>query len=230
MADIRNHRHHGLIGAVIVESPDATPHALSCDQPALETEARVVVNPWTSLNAEIRGPKGQVQAYESCVFVQDGLRFFASGNPLLPIPDVNPGGDPEDSGQKAINYRSHPVFHGRVSTQPTTTFPLAEVPEGSTIWLRLIGANDKPRQYGFTVHGCRWPQAPYVPGSAQVSSINGLSPCRVETLVFPLPHPGDYAIRAGNFLWAGEQGVWSMIRALPKAEVINYDAASYDPT
>lgn len=216
MADIRNHRHHGLIGAVIVESPDATPHAVVSEPTAPAGDAGLPIDAWTSLNAEIRGPHGQVVAYETCVFVQDGLRFFASGNPLLPIPDVNPGGDPEDSGLKAINYRSHPVFQGRVSSQSTTTFPLTSVPEGSTVWLRLIGANDKPRQYGFTVHGCRWPQAAYVPGSALVSSINGLSPCRVETLVFPLPYPGDYAIRAGNFLWAAEQGVWSMIRARPR--------------
>jgi hypothetical protein len=29
MADFRNHRHHGLIGALIVESRDATPYAVA---------------------------------------------------------------------------------------------------------------------------------------------------------------------------------------------------------
>jgi hypothetical protein len=88
------------------------------------------------------------------------------------------------------------------------------VPAGSTLWLRLIGANDKPRQFGITVHGCRWPQVDYYPRSAKVSSISGLSPCHVETISLSLHYKGDYAIRAGNFLWAAEQGVWSSVRAL----------------
>lgn len=213
MADIRNHRHHGLIGAVIVESPDATPEPIGSQTPRPTDEPlRTGVNPWTSLSAAIRSDAGDVVSYETCVFLQDGLRFFAAGDPLLPIPDVQPDGDPEDSGQKAINYRSQPVIQGVVSRSSSNAFPLATVPRGSMVWLRILGSNDKPRQYGITVHGCRWSQAPYVPGSALVSSLNGFSPCRVETVAFNLPETGDYAIRAGNFLWATEQGVVSSVR------------------
>jgi manganese oxidase len=202
MADIRNHRHHGLIGAVIVEPNDATPFILGSQA----TEA------WTGLNAEIR-VNGQVIAYETVVFVQDGLRFFVNGNPDFPMPDVNPGDDPEDSGQKGINYRSHPIHHGVVSTESTPVFPLLEVPAPVKIWLRVIGAGDKPRQHTITVHGCAWPQASWKPNGALNGALTGLSPCRAETIAIVLPYQGNYAIRAGAFRWAAEHGIWSSIRA-----------------
>jgi manganese oxidase len=204
MADIRNHRHHGLIGALIVEPPDAEPFAPGSI--AIEGDG------WTGINAEIR-VEGQVIARETVIFVQDGLRFFVNGNPDFPMPDINPGDDPEDSGQKAINYRSHPVHRGIVSKVPTPTFPVLTAQAGDKIWLRVIGAGDKPRQHTITVHGCAWLQAQWVPNGAWTSSVTGLSPCRAETIEILLPHQGDYAVRAGAFRWAAEHGVWSSLRA-----------------
>jgi manganese oxidase len=204
MADIRNHRHHGLIGALIVEPGDAQPFALNSK--AKEADG------WTGLNAEIR-VNGKVVARETVVFIQDGLRFFVNGNPDFPMPDVNPTDDPEDSGQKGINYRSHPIHHGVVSRQETPVFPLLEANAGDKIWLRAIGAGDKPRQHTITVHGCDWPQASWKPNGAWTGALTGLSPCRAATMEIVLPHKGDYAVRAGGFRWAAEHGVWSSLRA-----------------
>ena len=205
MADIRNHRHHGLVGALIVEAPDATPRTIA-KPGVVQTDA------WSGLNAEIHGPDGQTVAYETAVFVQDGLRLFVNGNPELPLPDLDPTDDPEDSGQKGINYRSHPVHHGQVSAQTSTAFPLAACPAGSTLWLRLLGAGDKPRQHTMTVHGCAWPLAPWVNNHDRGAAVTGLSPCRAETVVCKLSHAGDHAVRAGAFRWASEHGVWASVR------------------
>jgi hypothetical protein len=205
MADIRNHRHHGLIGALIVEPPDVTPY-----KPGSTSEEG-----WTGLNADIRARSdGTLIAHETALFIQDGLRFFVNGNPELPMPDVNPGDDPEDSGQKGINYRSHPVHQGKVSKRTTPTFPVLKTHPGEKVWLRLIGANDKPRQHTITIHGCAWPEARWAPQGAWTGAVSGFSPCRAETIVVTLQHKGDYAVRAGGFRWASEHGVWSSLRAL----------------
>ncbi|MCI0754880.1 multicopper oxidase domain-containing protein, partial [Teichococcus vastitatis] len=103
MADIRNHRHHGLIGALVVLPGDVEPYAPGTDHEA-----------WTGVEAEIRTGDGEPVAHEAVLFFQDGLRHFTNGNPDLPVPDVEPTDDPEDSGQKALNYRSHPVHRGTV--------------------------------------------------------------------------------------------------------------------
>jgi manganese oxidase len=209
MADIRNHRHHGLIGAVIVEPADVTPF-----KPGSRVMGSLASagDGWTGINAELR-VGSNVIARETAIFIQDGLRFFVNGNPEWPMPDVEPTDDPEDSGQKGINYRSHPVHHGVVSRQPTSVFPLLKACVGDKVWLRVIGGNDKPRQHTITVHGCAWPQASWVFNSDKAGALTGLSPCRAETIVVNLPHKGDYAVRAGGFRWAAEHGVWSSLRA-----------------
>jgi manganese oxidase len=208
MADIRNHRHHGLIGALIVEPLDVTPFAPGSNATECHSDG------WTGINAEIRAnDDNKVIARETVVFVQDGLRFFVNGNPDFPMPDVNPGDDPEDSGQKGINYHSHPVHRGVVSKEPTPVFPLLTAQTGDKIWLRIVGGNDKPRQHTITVHGCAWLQASWVKNGAWTGALTGISPCRAETIEISLPYQGDYAVRAGAFRWAAEHGIWSSLRA-----------------
>ncbi len=204
MADIRNHRHHGLIGALIVEPGDVEPFAIK--------SKTIKPNGWHGLDAELRSG-GNVVAYESALFVQDGLRLFVNGNPEWPLPDLDPTDDPEDSGNKGINYRSHLIKRGTVSRAESDAFPISTVPAGSTIWLRLLGAGDKPRQHTISVHGCAWDVAPWVANSDRSGAISGLSPGRAETVVIKLEHQGDYAARAGAFRWASEHGVWSSLRA-----------------
>lgn len=207
MADLRNHRHHGLVGALVVLPGDVTPFKLETNGNKSADEG------WYGVNAVIcETTSGDPVAHETAVFVQDGLRLFVNGHPDYPVPDANPGDDPEDSGQKAVNYRSHPVHRGKVSTDQTSVFPLMKMPAPGTMWLRLIGAGDKPRQHTMAIHGCAWLSAPWVNGSDAIGALTGLSPCRVENIVVHLPHPGDYAVRAGGFRWASEHGVWASVR------------------
>ena len=206
MADIRNHRHHGLIGALIVQPGDVEPYLIGSD-------AKKRANGWHGLTAELRAG-GMVVAYDCALFVQDGLRFFANGNPEMPLPDLDPHDDPEDSGNKGINYRSRPVHGGKVSSAECDAFPAMTVRKGSTLWLRILGAGDKPRQHTISMHGCCWDVAPWVAGCDKSGAISGISPCRAETVVVTLEHEGDYAARAGGFRWMSEQGVWSSVRAV----------------
>lgn len=203
MADIRNHRHHGLIGALIVEPGDVEPYRIG-------SRAKKA-NGWHGLDAELRSGSKAV-AYDCAWFVQDGLRLFVNGNPEMPLPDLDPHDDPEDSGNKGINYRSHPVYRAEVSRDSSDCFPAISVPRDATVWLRLLGAGDKPRQHTITMHGCCWDVAPWVAGCDRSGAISGISPCRAETLVVKTEHKGDHAIRAGGFRWMSEHGVWSSLR------------------
>lgn len=216
MADLRNHRHHGLIGALVALPGDVTPFALR-RRTRRHTGGGPSNRPahgdgWHGLSAEIRDAQGKTLAHDTAIFVQDGLRFFVNGHPDYPMPDAEPGDDPEDSGQKAVNYRSHPVQHGRVSREDTSVFPSLTLPGEGQVWLRLIGAGDKPRQHTMAIHGCAWPAAPWAAGSERIGALTGLSPCRVENIALALPKAGDYAVRAGGFRWASEHGVWASIR------------------
>ena len=56
MADIRNHRHHGLIGALIVQPGDVEPYLIGSD-------AKKRANGWHGLTAELRAG-GMVVAYD----------------------------------------------------------------------------------------------------------------------------------------------------------------------
>jgi hypothetical protein len=211
MADIRNHRHHGLVGALVVLPGDVTPH-----HPRTGDEA------WTGVEAEMRDGTGRV-AHEAVLFFQDGLRHFVNGNPDFPVPDVEPTDDPEDSGQKAMNYRSHPVHRGTVARGEDGPPPVAELDPGVPLWLRVLGANDKPRQHTLTVHGCAWPEAAWNAGSAWTGAISGIAPCRAETLVLNMPFEGDHAARTGAFRWGTEHGVWATLRVKSHMAARNHE-------
>jgi hypothetical protein len=206
MADIRNHRHHGLIGAVIVLPADVEPFAPGSHGSQADG--------WTSFSADIKDVKTRkLVAREGCWFMQDGLRFFVHGSHHAPMPDVEPGVDPVDCGQKAVNYRSTPVHHGVVSDSE----PLMTVTAGDRIWLRVLGANDKPRQQGIVVHGAALEQAGWMGAdSPLVGALSGIAPCRAENFAFTLEQEGDHPVRSGSFLWATQQGMWSHIRVKKK--------------
>ncbi len=208
MADIRNHRHHGLIGALIVEPKDVFPF-----RPGSKAKEP---NGWSGLDTELRDIDGNIVARESCWFVQDGLRFFAHGNPDFPLPDVNPTDDPEDSGQKGVNYRSHPVSRGVVARDDGDGYcpdPIVEAKAGDTLWLRVIGANDKPRQHGVVVHGACLKQANWMGNdSPLLGAMGGISPCRVQNFELSMSHKGDHAVRTSCFRWGSEHGVWATVR------------------
>jgi manganese oxidase len=201
MADIRNHRHHGLIGALIVEPGDCTP-----------VDVRTGREKWVGVHAKIVDDAGDQVANEHVLIAQDGLRLFVAGNPDEPMRDVVPADDPEDAGQRGFNYRSALVNHRIRLRDRTPPTPIWNAKQHDALWLRLVCAADKPRNHSFTLHGQAWPFAPWQPNGPWIGSISGLSAASAYDIVMQAEHVGDHAYRSGVFRWAVEQGEWGILR------------------
>jgi FtsP/CotA-like multicopper oxidase with cupredoxin domain len=251
MADFRNHRHHGLIGALIVESEDATPLWVQEGETTAHKDAKeawcgsrvTVVQKLQKSSLEELHPEEQPlwdetqeERFEEIVLLlQDGIRLFIGGNPLLPVPDAPPGNgeddlDQEDQGQKAFNYRTEPVgprvdpaFDPNGSDPPTDWLanpnpatPTWLVPEGRKVRFHLVGACDKPRNHSFTIHGVTWPEWRFLSRNKQhrVASESAISSGTVRTFEFTPEHCGDHAYRSGVLKWAVSQGLWGILRVL----------------
>lgn len=208
MGDIRNHRHHGLIGAVVIEPRDLTP-----------------VDPqdggapkWTGAHVHLRSDEG-ILAQELVLFLQDGLRHFLHGDIDQPLPDISPSDPPVDVGQKAISYRSPLTPWRDPLALPNPTAPILRARRDLPLWWRLVCAGDKPRNHTFTVHDVAWDVAPWVRKergtSPDAGSITAISAGFTQDLIM-IPEgrwdPGDHAYRSGSFRWAASQGMWGILR------------------
>lgn len=217
MADFRNHRHHGLVGALVVEEAGATAR-----NPTSGAEA------WAGARAVVSPGNGGPAFQELVLLLQDGLRLFMFGNLGMPLGDESD--EPEDQGNKAFNYRAEPLDFSRgpdaLALDPAT--PLWQVAATDRLRLHLVVVGDKPRNHSFTIHGHAWPLEPHVASSLpvpMVSWVGALSTGSAHTLDLgpepghhpePHPHPrrvGDYAYRSGAYRWTLGQGAWGIIRS-----------------
>ena len=234
MADIRNHRHHGLIGAVVVEPRDVVPvdrHDERKEQwvgPHVHLKRREDRgDPREQQKCEEKCPcphvhtkcEGKILGQELVLFLQDGLRHFINGDVDLPMPDISPSDPPVDVGQKAISYRSPLTPHRRPMALPNLTAPIIEVRDDLPIWWRLVCAGDKPRNHTFTAHNFAWDTAPWVRkvknSSPESGSVTAICGGFVQDLVMTPEtrwDPGDHAYRSGAFRWAVGQGMWGILR------------------
>lgn len=201
MADVRNHRHHGLIGALVVEPGDCTPVDLATGD-----------EKWWGTDAHLRDPNDSIVAHEKVLLLQDGLRHFVAGNPDLPVRDVVPDDDAEDAGQKGINYLCALVGREEGLRVAEPGAPIWRAQKGDKLWLRVVCAADKPRNHTFTLHGHAWRAAPWVTDGPWTGALSGLSAGTVHDLVLRAREPGDHAFRSGVFRWAVEQGLWGLLR------------------
>ena len=243
MADFRHHRHHGLVGALIVEEPRTVPLAASLTEPTATGEEEA----WCGARATLVNDGKRTE--EFVLFMQDGLRLYENDADGLPLPDTkDPGdtkGDPEDQGQKAFNYRTEPRERFDTSTRPdlpphewlhdpNPATPTPVVYQNSCVRLHLIGACDKPRNHSFTVHGVGWPEHrfprqgdggstsqnpcldPKEDERFQVSSEAAITTGTVRTFRFSPAFTGDHAYRSGILRWDVPQGLWGILRVLPR--------------
>ena len=202
MADFRNHRHHGLVGALIVERQGDD------------------VSAWHGSRATLT-PAGGKATEEAVLILQDGLRLFFHGNPNFPIPDEpnlvdDPGGDRpdvEDQGQKGFNYRSEPTGAPWWMAIPNPATPVFDIPTGSRVRFHLVGGADKPRNYSFTIHDHAWVAKHMSEAGRRVGSVSGVTTGWVETFEFLAADvPADYAYRTGMLKWSLAQGLWGIMR------------------
>ena len=232
MADFRNHRHHGLIGALIVEAEDATPLAVGENE---ATAAENAPEAWYGTRATILC--GEEQSEEIVLLLQDGLRLYLNGNVNFPIPDIpaDPGEDEpdtEDQGQKGFNYRTEPVGPNDEPrcdcgnsrdwlANPNPATPVWCVPVGKTVRFHLVGACDKPRNHSFTIHGVTWPEWRFLSREKQpkVASESAISCATIRTFEFIPKHTGDHAYRSGVLKWAVSQGLWGILRVVGDTDI-----------
>ncbi|MEA4825523.1 MAG: copper oxidase, partial [Clostridium sp.] len=218
--DIRNHRHHGLFGAIIIE-PTGSKYIHSQTGKEMEDayfEQIVISNP------------GMPDFREFVVFMQDGLSLYDKDD--NPIPDPVDAGhdmarlDFEDQGQKGFNYRSerfenrlkkdsrvHLVMSSRIHGDPAT--PVFGAYPGDPIRIRLLMPADKPRNHSFVLHGHSW-KAQYSDPFSDIISVQGaISVGNVFNIILEggaNEIPGDYAYRSGIFRWDVELGMWGIFR------------------
>jgi len=178
-SDPIRHAGKGGFGALIIEPPGSVW--------VEESQAAAVVE------------NGTVQFYENVVQFQtdvnlvygnvnrdfpDSLPNPFAGDPVRLIDDT---GDPEDSGHKAVNYRSEQIWH-RMGDDPDTPLnikrgldytdslsnsltgddphtPIFYTASGIPTRFRILTAGGHARNNVFALHGHVWQQTPYVNSS-----------------------------------------------------------------
>lgn len=232
--DIRNHRHHGLFGTIIIE-----PTGSKYIHPQTGNEVKdgyleeiVISNP------------GMPDFREFVVFMQNGISLYDKNNKPIPDPIDVGHGDPghdnpephvprldfEDQGQKGINYRSerfenrlkedprvHLVMNSKIHGDPAT--PVFKSYPGDPIRIRLLMPADKSRNHSFVLHGHSW-KAQYSDPFSDIISVQGaISVGNVFNIIIEggaNENPGDYAYRSGIFRWDVELGMWGIFRIFNK--------------
>lgn len=223
-ADIRNHRHHGLFGAIIIE-PTGSKY--------LSGETAKELKYGTSEQVIISNP-GIPDFREFVLFMQNGVSLYDKEGHFIPDPHDEGHGeervDYEDQGQKGFNYRNerfenrlkndpraHLVMSSAVHGDPST--PVFMAYTGEPVRIRLIMPADKPRNLSFVLHGHSWKRQFTDPFSDIISCQGAISVGNVFNIMIEngANHfPGDYAYRSGVFRWDVEQGMWGIFRILDK--------------
>ncbi|HEX3253961.1 MAG TPA: hypothetical protein VHS05_31290 [Pyrinomonadaceae bacterium] len=117
---------------------------------------------------------------------------FADGSPVPNLAGPNGAEDAEDSGQKAINYRTEPLWK-RMNYPPETPFeqtrnfdftnvltnamvggdpktPVFTAQAGQLVRFRILNANGHLRNNVFNLHGHFWQDEPYTSGSKVIGN------------------------------------------------------------
>lgn len=219
--DMRNHRYHGLFGAVLIEPPGAKWYRNFSFAKALHEEEAVITAP------------GEKSFRECVVFVQNGIRMLDKEGELVKTTlEIDEEGeeeapDAEDTGEKGYNYRSErfanrlkrdkrisKIFSSKIHGDPAT--PVFRAYPGERVIFRTMMPADKPRNVGFAIHGHEWkaqPKDPYslvVPLQGAISIGNSFQ----MELKEGASCPGDYLYRSGSLKWDVESGMWGIFRVL----------------
>jgi hypothetical protein len=183
MADVVNHGMHGAIGALIIEPGNAT---WSTDS-GTEAQARVTYT----------RPDGSPETFREFVALfQDDLGLLSDDPLFWDTDDLNSGqalrntagiDDSQDTGQKAFNYRTEPLW-ARLGVPPQTdpetlndydlsdilsstvhgdpATPVFTVSQGEPLRWRFGHPSGHSRQHAITLHGAEWRRNPWAAGTA----------------------------------------------------------------
>ncbi len=190
-SDPIEHASKGAIGAFIVEPAGSTwqttHNGASSTNPAQSAPGAG----FTETQMKVGAFQEQVLFFQNNVNLRFGSAWngFAAG---AAVPNLADAEDPEDSGQKAINYRSEPLwfrmgFAPNTPLSTTRTFdfrsslsnlqvggdpqtPIFHVGQGSALRLRVLEPGGHSRNSTFQLHGHVWEELPYINGSRVLGS------------------------------------------------------------
>lgn len=217
--DMRNHRYHGLFGALIVEPPGAKWYRNCSLTKALHEEEAVILAPG-------------VESFRECVvLIQNGIRMLDNEGNIVKttVSDEGEAPDAEDTGEKGYNYRSErfanrlkndsrisKIFSSRVHGDPAT--PVFKAYTGERVIFRSMMPADKPRNVGFLIHGNNLKKQPEKPCSRSVSVQGAVSIGNTFNMELEdgAGCPGDYLYRSGSLKWDIESGMWGIFRVKKK--------------
>ena len=215
--DIRNHRYHGLFGAIIIEPENSK--WISKDHDSDPTfEEQVIIN-----------APNEEEFHENVVFMHNGIRLLDNQGNLvktgLDPDDEEDEVDPEDTGEKGYNYRSerfynrlqqvpepYLVFSSKIHGDPST--PIFTAHTGDRVIFRTLMPSDKPRNISFAIHGHMWREFPCDRDSRIIPIQGHISVGNVYDfeLIDGASLPGDYLYRSGSLRWDVESGMWGIFR------------------
>lgn len=213
-ADIRNHRHHGLFAAIIIEPKD-TINLHSSHFMHKDCQEQKLIQ--LKYNRSFQ---------EFVLFAQNGIRLLDKNNQLIRTTLNNEVVDHEDTGEKGYNYRSerlinrlkivpiiHKVFNSKVHCDPAT--PILKAMTKQPVIIRLFMSGDKPRNISFLVHGHQW-KSQNNEELSRILAIQGAisvgSSYNIQLLEGANQRPGDYLYRSRSNRWDLESGMWGILR------------------
>ncbi|MDO4941721.1 MAG: multicopper oxidase domain-containing protein [Lachnospiraceae bacterium] len=215
--DMRNHRYHGLFGAVIIEPAGAEWYENFTKKKNPFAEQAVITAPGTE------------SFREYVLFIQNGIRLLDTEGNLIQTAaaDSEEPVDPEDTGEKGYNYRSErfanrlmrdarvwKVFSSRIHGDPAT--PIWKAYSGDRVIFRTMMPADKPRNVSLTVHGHLWREQPNDALSREIPLQGGISVGNRFDMELKdgASCPGDYLYRSGSLAWDVESGMWGIFRVM----------------
>jgi len=175
-SDPIKHSNKGAIGSLIVEPQGAS----WIEDSTSRAQATVTKTDGTSFREFV------VQ------FQTDINMRFADGSPVPNLGGPTGAEDPEDSAQKAINYRTEPLWK-RMNYAPETAFentrdfdftnvltnaqvggdpqtPVFTAQAGQAVRFRILNANGHMRNNVFNLHGHFWQDEPYTNNSKSIGN------------------------------------------------------------
>lgn len=215
--DMRNHRYHGLFGAIIIEPVASKWYRCSSCVKGVYDEQVVITAP------------GVESFREFVVFIQNGIRLLDRKGELIQTAKGGDGEpvDAEDTGEKGYNYRSERfanrlncdprifrIFSSRAHGDPAT--PIYHAYEGERVIFRTVMPADKPRNTGFAIHGHMWKKHPKDQNSQLIPMQGAISIGNKYDMELEggASGPGDYLYRSGSLKWDLESGMWGIFRVL----------------